>query len=305
MQQVSNREKGESAQQVIRASSVWHRAASGRSKLAWDKLLISLVLGLGVIIMVGPFYWAFVTSFKSLGEISRFPPTWWPHEWTLEHWRSLMNLRIGSFATFFRNSLFIASTVTFLILLSSSMAGYIFAKFRFPGRDLIFFGVLSMLVVPFNISIIPLYALMIDLKWTNTYWALIIPSVFSPFGIFLMRQFMHSIPDDLLDAARIDGASEFAIFFRIVVPLSTAAIGALAIFIFIAQWDDFLWPLVIIDQTHLYTLPLGLSQFRGRFGTQLGQLTAASMLAVIPVLIVYFIAQRRFIEGIALTGLKG
>lgn len=270
-----------------------------------ERILLSLLLALGSVLMVGPFYWALVTSFKSREEILLFPPTWWPKNPTLEHWIGLTDLRIGSFEMFFRNSLFVSVTVTLLTLLTSSMAGYVFAKYSFPGRDALFVLILSMLMVPFNISIIPLYALMIDLEWTNTFWALIIPSAFSPFGIFLMRQFMHSIPDELIDAARIDGASEFGIFFRIVIPLSTAALAALAIFIFIVQWDDFLWPLVIIDEPALYTLPLGLSQFRGRVGTNVGGLAAGSMLAVIPVLIVYFLAQRRFIEGIAMTGMKG
>lgn len=270
-----------------------------------ERMLLTAFLAIGSVLMIGPFYWALVTAFKSHEEILLFPPTWWPKNPTLEHWIELSDLRIGSFEVFFRNSLFVSITVTVLTLLTSSMAGYVFAKYSFRGRDALFIAILSMLMVPFNISIIPLYALMLDLQWTNTFWALIIPSAFSPFGIFLMRQFMHSIPDELIDAARIDGASEFGIFFRIVLPLSTAALAALAIFIFIAQWDDFLWPLVIIDEPALYTLPLGLSQFRGRVGTNVGGLAAGSMLAVIPVLIVYFIAQRRFIEGIAMTGMKG
>ena len=271
----------------------------------WERILLTVVLAVCSVLMIGPFYWALVTAFKSREEILVFPPTWWPTNPTLEHWVGLTDLRIGSFEIFFRNSLFVATTVTLLILLTSSMAGYVFAKYRFRGRDALFVFILSMLMVPFNISIIPLYALMLDLNWTNTFWALIIPSAFSPFGIFLMRQFMHSIPDELIDAARIDGASEFGIFFRIVLPLSTAALAALAIFIFIVQWDDFLWPLVIIDEPALYTLPLGLAQFRGRVGTDVGGLAAGSMLAVLPVLMVYFIAQRRFIEGIAMTGMKG
>jgi multiple sugar transport system permease protein len=286
-------------------AAAYQKSKSRAFKLDWDQLLLIFVLAAGTIIMVGPFYWALITSFKSREEILVFPPTWWPANPTLEHWIGLTNLRIGSFEDFFRNSLFVAITVTLLILLTSSMAGYVFAKYKFRGRDALFVCILSMLMIPFNISIIPLYALMLDLKWTNSYWALIIPAAFSPFGIFLMRQFMHSIPDELIDAGRIDGASEFGIFFRIVMPLSTAALGALAIFIFIAQWDDFLWPLVIIDEPDLYTLPLGLAQFRGRVGTNVGGLAAGSMLAVIPVLIVYFIAQRRFIEGIAMTGMKG
>lgn len=277
----------------------------GHRRLNWERSLLWLVLGFGSILMVGPFYWTLVTSFKSREEVLVFPPTWWPKQPTLEHWLSLGELRIGSFPIFFRNSLFVATTITVLVLLTSALAGYVFAKHQFKGRDWLFLGVLSMMMIPFNISIIPLYALIVDFSWNNTYWALIIPSAFSPFGIFLMHQFMHSIPNELIDAARIDGASEYRIFFRVILPLSMAPLAALGIFTFVFQWDDFLWPLVIIDEPALYTLPLGLAQFRGRVGTNVGGLAAASMLAVLPVLIVYFMAQRRFIEGIALTGLKG
>ncbi len=287
------------------STSVKVETRFGRRRLNWERSLLWLVLGFGSILMVGPFYWTLVTSFKSREEVLVFPPTWWPKQPTLEHWLSLGELRIGSFPIFFRNSLFIATTITVLVLLTSALAGYVFAKHQFKGRDWLFLGVLSMMMIPFNISIIPLYALIVDLSWNNTYWALIIPSAFSPFGIFLMHQFMHSIPNELIDAARIDGASEYRIFFRVILPLSAAPLAALGIFTFVFQWDDFLWPLVIIDEPALYTLPLGLAQFRGRVGTNVGGLAAASMLAVLPVLIVYFMAQRRFIEGIALTGLKG
>lgn len=275
-----------------------------RKQLNWEQYLLRIILGLGSILMIGPFYWTLVTSFKSREEILLFPPSWWPQEPTIQNWL-FEDMRIGNFPDFFRNSLFITITVTALVLLTSALAGYIFAKHEFIGRDALFLAVLSMLVIPFNISIIPLYDLIVDISWNNTYWALIIPSAFSPFGIFLMRQFMHTIPNELIDAARIDGASEFGIFFRIILPLSTAALAALGIFTFITQWDDFLWPLVVIDDPEFYTLPLGLSQFRGRTGTNVGELAAASMLAVLPVLIFYFLAQRRFIEGISLTGLKG
>ncbi len=275
-----------------------------RRRLNWERYLFWVVLGFGAILMIGPFYWMFITSFKPREEILLFPPTWWPQQPTIENYY-LSKLRVGNFPIFFRNSLFVATTITLLTLFTSALAGYLFAKHQFKGRDLIFLAVLSMLVIPFNISIIPLYALIVDLNWNNTYWALIIPSAFSPFGIFLMRQFMHTIPTELIDAARIDGASEFGIFFRIILPLSTAPLAALGIFTFIMQWDDFLWPLVIIDDPALYTLPLGLSQLRGRFGSDIGQLAAASTMTVLPVLIVYILAQRRFIEGITLTGLKG
>jgi ABC-type glycerol-3-phosphate transport system permease component len=262
-------------------------------------------LGIGAIFMVAPFYWTIITSFKPREEVALFPPTWWPANPTLEHWIGLTELRFGSFFIFFRNSVFVSFTVTALILLTSALCGYVFAKHHFRGRDALFVVILSMMMIPFNISIIPLYSMMVAFDWTNSYWPLIIPSLYSPFGIFLMRQFIQSIPDELLDAARIDGASEFGIFFKVIIPLSTAALGALAIFTFIGQWDDFLWPLVIIDDPELYTLPLALSRFRGRTTLDVGGLAAASMVAVIPVLIVYLLAQRRFIEGIAMTGIKG
>ena len=238
------------------------KLSAPRKKFNWQRLLLWIFLGLGAIFMVAPFYWTIITSFKSRAEVALFPPTWWPADPTLEHWIGLTELRFGSFADFFRNSAFVSFTVTALILLTSAMCGYVFAKHKFVGRDALFIGILAMMMIPFNISIIPLYAMMVDLGWTNTYWPLIIPSLYSPFGIFLMRQFIQSIPDELLDAARIDGASEFGIFFRIIIPLSTAALGALAIFTFIGQWDDFLWPLVIIDESRLYTLPLALARFR-------------------------------------------
>jgi multiple sugar transport system permease protein len=276
-----------------------------RLRLPWSQLLLSLALGLGSVLMVAPFYWTIITSFKSRSEVRVFPPTWWPQEPTLEHWIGLTNLNIGSFTLFYRNSLVVATSVTVLVLLTSALVGYVLAKHNFRGREFVFVAILCMLMIPFNISIIPLYALIVDLKWSNTFWALIIPSAYSPFGIFLMRQFMHGIPNELIDAARIDGATEYGIFYRVILPLTAPALAALGIFTFIGQWDDFLWPLVVINEPRLYTIPLGLSQFRGRVGTDVGGLAAASMAAVIPVLIVYFVAQRRFIEGITLTGLKG
>ncbi|HET9221278.1 MAG TPA: carbohydrate ABC transporter permease [Roseiflexaceae bacterium] len=269
-----------------------------------EKWVLWLLLGAGAIVMIAPFYWMIVTAFKSRSEVMVFPPTWWPQQPTLESWVALTRLR-GGFHLFFANSLFVSICITLLVLLTSAMAGYVFAKFEFRGRDLLFIMILSLLMIPFNVYIIPLYKLMVDLGWTNSYWALIIPGIYSPLGIFLMRQFLHSIPNDLIDAARVDGASEWGIFFRIILPLSTAALAALGIFTFTWSWDDFLWPLVIIDEPQRYTLPLGLSQLRGRFGTDVGTSMAGAMVAVLPVLIVYLFAQRRFIEGITLSGLKG
>jgi multiple sugar transport system permease protein len=271
----------------------------------WGGYLLTGLLGLGSVVMVGPFYWALISSFKSKEEYYVFPPSWWPAHPTLGNWIGLGNLEVGSFPHFALNSLIVCVLGTAIPLFTSSMAGYIFAKYQFKGRDVIFLGILSLMMIPFNVTMIPLYQIMVALKWNNTLIPLILTFAFSPFGIFLMRQYIHSIPNDLIDAARIDGASEFGIFFRIILPLSTAAMAALGIFIFVTLWDDFLWPFIIIDKPALYTLPLGLSQFRGQLGINIGGLSAASMLAVLPVLLVYFLAQRRFIEGITMTGLKG
>jgi ABC-type glycerol-3-phosphate transport system permease component len=274
------------------------------TRLNLERVVLWIVLGIGSIAMIGPFYWMFISSFKNKREGVAIPPTWWPQTFTLDNWKGLTTLTVGSMPVFFRNSLFIVFVVTIITLFTSSLAGYIFAKFEFRFKNIIFGFVISMLVVPFSVTLIPLFSMVADWGWRNNYLALIVPIVFSPFGIFLMRQQISNIPTELMDAARIDGASELGIYLRIILPLSTAAMAALAIFTFTYQWDNFLWPLVVLDRPELYTLPLGLSQFRGRSGVDLGPLSAASFVAVLPILIVYVFAQRRFIEGITLTGMK-
>lgn len=274
------------------------------TRFSWSRLVLWIVLGAGSILMVAPFYWSIATSFKPRAEIAAYPPTWIPLAPTLEHWESLLHLTTGNFLVFFRNSIFVSTVVTLLVLFTSSITGYVFAKLNFRGRDKLFYTVLAMMVVPFSITLIPSYAMMVKFGWIDSYWALIVPILFNPFGIFLMRQFMHTIPDELLDAARIDGANEFQIFFKIIIPLCKSGMAALGIFTFIGQWDSFLWPLVILQNVDKYTIPLGLAQFRGLTGVQVGPLCAAATAAVIPVLIVYFIAQRTFIEGITLSGMR-
>ena len=283
-------------------TSLLHKTRRKRPKV-WQILLVIALL-VGTVITIAPFYWTLISSFKTPKEYYVFPPTWWPNPFTLDNWRGLTNLEVGNFENFALNSIIVCVFGTLLTLLTSSMAGYIFAKYRFKGRDVIFLAILSLMMIPFNVTMIPLYKLMVMLKWNNTFIPLILTFGFYPFGIFLMRQFIHSIPSELLDAARIDGANEFTIFFRIIMPLSTAALSALGIFVFITLWDDFLWPFIIIDKPDLYTLPLGLSQFRGKLGMNVGGLAAGSMLAVLPVIIVFLFAQRRFIEGITMTGMK-
>ncbi len=284
------------------ALSISHKARRKRPKV-WRILLIILLM-LGTVITIAPFYWTLISSFKTPNEYYVFPPTWWPHPFTLDNWKGLNNLEVGNFENFALNSVIVCVSATLIALLTSSMAGYVFAKYNFKGRDLAFLAILSLMMIPFNVTMIPIYKLMVMLKWNNTFIPLILTFGYYPFGIFLMRQFIHSIPSELIDAARIDGANEFEIYFRIILPLSTAALSALGMFVFVTLWDDFLWPFIIIDNPDLYTLPLGLSQFRGKLGMNVGGLAAGSMLAVLPVILVYLVAQRRFIEGITMTGMK-
>lgn len=269
----------------------------------WQIILVSFLL-IGIVITIAPFYWTLISSFKTPKEYYIFPPTWWPNPFTLDNWIGLKNLEIGNFGSFAINSIIVGVFGTFITLLTSTMAGYIFSKYQFKGRQIAFWGILSLMMIPFNVTMIPIYKVMVFLNWNNTLTPLILTFAFYPFGIFLMRQYIHSIPTELIDAARIDGANEFLIFFKIILPLSTAAISALGIFVFITLWDDFLWPFIIIDDPSLYTLPLGLSQFRGKLGMNVGGLAAGTMLAVLPVIIVYLFAQKRFIEGISMTGMK-
>jgi multiple sugar transport system permease protein len=265
-------------------------------------LFLRLVLLIGSIAMVLPFYWMVLTSVKSKGEIVRIPPSLFPEHLTLanyvEAWGRL------NFPFLLRNSVFLAVTMTFVLVLSSSLVGYIFAKIRFPGREVLFVIVLSSMMIPFSVVMIPLFLLVVKFKLANSYWGIIVPGIFSSFGIFLMRQFMGNLPDELLDAARIDGASESRIFFSIVLPLSKSPIAALGILTFLGQWDSFLWPLIVLTREDLFTLPVGLALFNNRFYTEYGPLLAGSTIAVIPILIVFFSAQRMFMESVALQGMK-
>lgn len=197
-----------------------------------------------------------------------------------------------------------STNVLALYIFSSALTGYIFAKYKFWGRDVLFMGILGGMMIPFQVIMIPLYCIMIDFKWVNTYYALTIPYFYNIFGIFLMRQFMLKLPNDLMESATIDGYSHFGIFFRIILPLVKSAIAALGIFLFMGTWNDYIWPLIVIDTELLRTLPLVLGSFIHQRGTRYDLLMAASLMATIPILIVFFTAQKHFIEGIALTGLK-
>ncbi|MGD0006046.1 MAG: carbohydrate ABC transporter permease [Anaerolineaceae bacterium] len=203
------------------------------------------------------------------------------------------------------NSVFVSGVVSLAVLFTSTLAGYIFAKFSFPGKQIIFTVVLATLLIPFQLSVIPLFLITWKLGIYNTYLALIVPDMVSAYGIFLMRQFMHDVPNELLDAARIDGASEYRIFFTIVLPLIKPAIATLGIITFAGSWNSFLWPVIAIINDNLKTVQLAMGTFAGWRNNQYGSLMAASTMAVIPVLVIFMLLQRWILQGISMTGLKG
>jgi multiple sugar transport system permease protein len=273
-----------------------------RRPIRWTTALSYVILGLGAVIMVFPFVWMVLSAFKQPDEIIHYPPIFLPAKPNLD-----MLTRVWTeinFKRYFFNSLLTAVTATIAILFTSALVGYVLAKYEFRGRNLIFILVLATMMIPWPVLLIPQYLIAVKLKLLNTYWALILPALYSSFGIFMMRQYMHSIPNELLDAARIDGASEPHIFLRLVLPLTTPVLAALAIFHFMWHWDSLVWPLVVINSKDMYTLPLGLATFTNQYWTDYAAVNAGATVSVIPVLIIYIILQRQFIEGIALTGMK-
>lgn len=267
------------------------------------RLLLHVVLLLGSVVMLLPFLWMLSTSLKLPRDIFTFPPVWIPNPiaWSnyAQTWRAM------PFGRFYLNSFVVATSVTVLQLLTSSLAAFAFARLRFRGRGAIFLLYLATLMVPFQVTMLPNFILMRYLGWYNSYQALILPPAFSAFSTFLMRQFMLGIPLDLDEAARMDGASSWRIWWQVILPLSGPVLAALAIFTFLNSWNDFLWPLIITDSLDMRTLPVGLSAFQGQYGVRWNLLMAGSVIAMLPVLIVYMIGQQYFIRGITLTGMGG
>jgi len=267
------------------------------------RILRHTILLLGSIAMLIPFFWMISTSFKVPEEILVWPPKLLPSNPTLENYFTVFST-IPIFR-YLLNSLLIASVSTISVLITSLVAGYIFAKFRFPGHNFVFLIILATAIVPLESYIVPFYLQMIDLGWVNTYQGIIAPFSIMSFGIFLMRQhIMSTVPDDYIDAARIDGASEWNIFLRIVVPFSTSALGALGIFAFIQAWGAFLWPLLMANDHRIFNMELGLTAFQFKFSVMYGPLMAGSVLNIIPMIIAFIFLRRQIIESVALSGLK-
>jgi multiple sugar transport system permease protein len=265
--------------------------------------LIHAVLIAGGVITLFPLFWMAAASFMSSGEATSLPPHLVPHTPTLAQYRELfIRLNLGRS---FLSSAIVASAVTIFSVLFSSMAGYAFAKLRFPGRDRAFGLLLIALVIPPQVGMLPLFLLMKQLHLVNSYWGAIIPSLATVFGIFLIRQFMLSVPQELLEAARIDGAGEWRIYWSVVLPLARPILATLATFMFMSMWNDFMWPLIILsDQAH-YTLPVALANLSGEHVQDVELMMAGAVVTVLPVLALFVVLQRYYIAGLMAGSVKG
>jgi multiple sugar transport system permease protein len=249
-----------------------------------------------------PYYWMVSSSLKTMENMFSVPLQWIPDP---VNWMSYVHAwRAQDFTRYFFNSGVVAIAITIGNLILCSLAGYSLTKFRYRGRGLSFLLILSTMMLPLEVTMVPLFLIVKQLDWLNSYQGLIVPFMVDGFGVFLMRQYMLSIPNDLIDSARIDGASELRIFWTIVMPLCKPALVALAVFTFREAWDMYIWPLIIITKDSLRTLPLGISLFMSSYGTSWDQLMAIAVLGTLPMILLFFFLQRAFIQGIAATGLK-
>jgi len=266
------------------------------------KSVIYALLFLGAITIALPYAWMFVTSIKPVEEVQSYPPSFTVKHPTLLPYKDLF--RIMPIQRYIWNSLYVAVTVTIANLFFCSLAGYAFAKHRFWGRDKIFFVLLGSLMIPWQVNIVSGFILMRKLGWINSYNALIVPLMAGVFGIFLCRQYIMSIPDDLMDAAKIDGCSEFTTYRLVILPMIKPVLATLAILTFLQQWNSFIWPLIVINSSQMRTLPLALSVLNGQFDTRLGVIMAGAVVATVPMLIVFLVFQKYFIKGVTMKGLK-
>jgi multiple sugar transport system permease protein len=277
-----------------------------------DRHAVALTLALGVLAAVWllPIVWVVVTSFKVTADIVTLPPEWVPWPATLEHYAEVLfsTSRTARIGRAFANSLVIAVGTVALVVATSAMAAYPLARMRFPGRDLVFALLVGSLMIPNAVILVPQYVLVQRLGWLSTYQGLIVPeaAMTFAFGVFLLRQFFLTMPGELEDAARIDGANAWQAFTRIVLPLSQPVLAALAIFAFRSAWNDFLWPLIAVNRPEMFPLPVALALLRSAYSSEsYGPIMAGAALSALPLLVVFVVANRRIVEGVRLSGLKG
>ena len=275
---------------------------TGKPLINWGKITVVTVLILGAGAMVIPYYWMVISSLKPPAELYTYPPRFIVEHPTFKPYIELFTLLPMARSLF--NSIFVASSVTLSNMLFCSLAGYAFAKLRFPGRDAIFLAIISAMMIPWQIFLIPGFVIIKSLGWLNTFWALIIPNLAMPFGIFLCRQYIVSIPDGLIEAARIDGYNEFGIYWKVILPLLTPALATLAIFTFLSQWNSFVWPLIVTQSGNMRTVPLIIAVLNGQFGANFAMMMAGALVVTLPMLVVFLLFQRQFIKGVFLTSIR-
>ncbi|MCX7011752.1 MAG: carbohydrate ABC transporter permease [Candidatus Sumerlaeota bacterium] len=281
---------------------------------------------LAAFVVLGPLLWMIASAFKPGPEIIATPHTiiearrgdpdgypnllrligdlLWPDQPTLRNFRRILNGREIPFGRYYLNSVFISSATTALTLFFCSLAGFGFAKYRFWGRNLLFAIVLASLMIPHHVLMIPLFSIFHSIGWINSYKALIIPGAASAFGIFLVRQYCQNVPDQMVDAARIDGCGEFRIYWEIILPVIKPVLGALTIFVFMGSWNAYVWPLIILQDQDRYTLPLGLAPLVGPYDNEFGMLMAGTLLATLPIIAIFMLMQREFVSGMTLGAVK-
>ncbi|MBC2370965.1 carbohydrate ABC transporter permease [Listeria booriae] len=265
------------------------------------KWLVGIILAVGGFFMILPFIWMVLSSVKTDAEILQIPPTIWPETFT---WDNFKNLFIEmNFGVYLRNTLVIV-LFSFIGLFLNAMAGYGFAKFRFRGKNQLFYLVLATMMIPGQVTMIPVYLILNMFHLTNTMTGIILPGLVGAFGIFLLRQFMSTIPDELMEAARLDGASEFFIFWKIILPISRPVLAVQGILTFIAGWNSFLWPLIIANDEKYYTLSVGLSLLKGQYASNYALQMAGSTFMVIPIILIFMMFQKYILKGFNVSGLK-
>ncbi len=266
----------------------------------WVAFVLLILLSLFVLV---PFFWMISSSLKQDNQVFSIPIQWIPKhpEWSnfIDIWNQIPLL------TFFKNTIFLSVVITFLQVLTSSFAAYGFSKMRFRGRDILFLAYIGTIAIPWQVYMVPQFIMMRQLQLTDTLWSLVLLQAFSAFGVFLMRQYYMSIPEELSEAARIDGLSEYGIYFRIILPLTKPALATLTVLTFVGTWNDYMGPFIYLNSTELKTIQLGLRMFVSLYDAQYALIMAASLVSIIPIGIVFLLTQKYFVEGLATSGMKG
>lgn len=271
-------------------------------KIRIRKVILYSVLLIGVIVTIAPFLWMISASLMPVGQANQFPPKFWPEKVTFEHYQTLFS-RLNV-ARYFLNSIVISLSITGISLIFNSMAGFAFAKYRFAGKQKLFKLLLSAMVIPAQVTMLPLFLMLNRMGFINTYWGVIIPGMASIYGIFLIRQYIISIPDSLIESARIDGAHDFYIYWKIILPVAKPILVTLALFTFMGAWNDFLWPLIVLTKDSMYTLPVVLANLMGEHVQDTEMMMAGSVITILPIIIVFLAMQKYYMRGIMLGSVK-